>query len=240
MCVLELEKGYSGRLCHLKREVYAMNLKQNLDVVIYDQIINSLIQHEYEMGDQILLDSFAEKYGVSRTPVVQAVKLLASDGILEILRNGRVRVPEYTSEQISQICDVRTHLEHYALDLIFRNASPKDFSEDEQKLEEIALLSKTYSDNGNYLEFNKTDLKFHKLLVSFSCNEFLIDIYKRIQNRFIVANYLFVPLCGRDFTTAAESHLTFMDAFKQKNLSKCKQILKDHIQSVTMIIKKGQ
>ena len=213
-----------------------MNLKQNLDVVIYDQIINSLILHEYEMGEQILLDSFAEKYGVSRTPVVQAVKLLASDGILEILRNGRVRVPEYTPEQISQICDVRTHLEHYALDLIFHNTSPKDFSDDEKKLEEVALLSRDYSSIGNYLEFNKSDLKFHKLLVSFSCNEFLIDIYKRIQNRFIVANYLFVPLSGRDFTTAAEAHLAFMDAFRQKDLAKCKQILEDHIQSVTMII----
>ena len=221
------------------KSVSRSDTTRSRNFVIYDQIINSLIQHEYEMGEQILLDSFAEKYGVSRTPVVQAVKLLASDGILEILRNGRVRVPEYTSEQISQICDVRTHLEHYALDLIFRNASPQDFSKDEQTLEEIALLSKTYSDSGNYLEFNKTDLKFHKLLVSFSCNEFLIDIYKRIQNRFIVANYLFVPLCGRDFTTAAESHLAFMEAFKQKDLSKCKQILEDHIQSVTMIIKRG-
>ena len=70
-----------------------MRVKNNLDTIIYEHIVDSLLQGEYSMGQTILLDEFANKYEVSRTPVTQAVKLLANDGLLEVMSNGRVMVP---------------------------------------------------------------------------------------------------------------------------------------------------
>lgn len=65
-----------------------MKLKSNLDTIIYNLIVDSLFLGEYQMGQTILLDEFANKYEVSRTPVIQAVKLLVNDGILESMSNG--------------------------------------------------------------------------------------------------------------------------------------------------------
>ncbi len=211
------------------------SIKKTLDTVIYNQIIDSLILGEYKMGEQILLDSLAEKYGVSRTPVVQAVKLLANDSILQVLKNGRVRVPVYTGEQIEQICSVRILVELYALDEIFRNPSSPEFEDTYEQLNELADLGVKYTDAGDKLNFNKTDLSFHKLLVKGSGNEFLSDIYKRIQGRFIVANYLYIPWENRDFSDAAKAHLNLMDAFRQKDLESSKKILAEHIQSVAQV-----
>ncbi len=211
------------------------SIKKTLDTVIYNQIIDSLILGEYKMGEQILLDSLAEKYGVSRTPVVQAVKLLANDSILQVLKNGRVRVPVYTGEQIEQICSVRILVELYALDEIFRNPSSPEFEDTYEQLNELADLGIKYTDAGDKLNFNKTDLSFHKLLVKGSGNEFLSDIYKRIQGRFIVANYLYIPWENRDFSDAAKAHLNLMDAFRQKDLESSKKILAEHIQSVAQV-----
>ena len=84
-----------------------MKVKSNLDAIIYEHIVDSLILGEYSMGQTILLDEFAEKYEVSRTPVTQAVKLLVSDGLLEAMSNGRVRVPVFDKEQMRKICEVR-------------------------------------------------------------------------------------------------------------------------------------
>ena len=212
-----------------------MNIKKNLDSVIYDQIINSLIMGEYEMGEQILLDAFAEKYGVSRTPVVQAVKLLANDGILEILKNGRVRVPVYTSEQIAQICDIRILLETYALDEIFKHSDSPEFDALCDEMSEIADSATKYNESEEKLAFNKTDLSFHRVLIRGTNNEFLEDLYKRIQGRFVVANYLFIPWENRDFTDAAHAHQMLMDAFRKNDLPLCKEILTKHIQNVAQV-----
>ena len=77
-----------------------MRVKKNLDKIIYDQIIDSFILGEYKMDDAISLDVLCEKYEVSRTPVVQAVKLLVNDGVLEKLSNGRVVVPPLTRTRL--------------------------------------------------------------------------------------------------------------------------------------------
>ncbi len=213
-----------------------MNLKRNLDTVIYDQIIDSLILGEYKMGEQILLDSFAEKYGVSRTPVVQAVKLLANDGILEILKNGRVRVPVYTPAQIAQLCDVRILLELYALDEILKYSETAEFEKNCEELTSLAISGRKCTEAGDKLGFNKSDLEFHRLLVKESNNEFLTDLYKRTQGRFVVANYLSIPWENRDFTEASLAHLNLMDALSKREFSICKNILTEHIQSVSHII----
>ena len=98
-----------------------MRVKSNLDTIIYDHIVDSLICGEYKMGQKILLDEFAEKYEVSRTPVIQAVKLLANDGLLETMSNGRIVVPSFEYEQIKEVCETRLLIEQYAIKKILDN-----------------------------------------------------------------------------------------------------------------------
>lgn len=209
-----------------------MSLKQNLDILVYNNIVDSLIVGEYEMGQQILLDTFAEKYGVSRTPIIQAVKLLANDGILETLPNGRVRVPTYNENQIKKIRDVRIVLEHYALEELFKERSTDTFRTTIETLDKIAAEALDAIESGQKLKFNKKDLEFHRCLVNGAENEFLSDIYKRIQGRFVVANYLFIPWENREFLFAAKDHLEIMKALKAESLETCKHLVRQHIRDV--------
>lgn len=62
-----------------------MKVKNSLDEILYEHIVESLINGDYEMGQNLTLDELAHRFEVSRTPVVQAVKLLANDGILQIM-----------------------------------------------------------------------------------------------------------------------------------------------------------
>ena len=80
-----------------------MKVKVNLDEVLYHKIIESLIRGEYAVGEKIMLNDLCEKFEVSRTPVVQAVKMLGKDGILKIMSNGRVYVPDLEEGTVDQI-----------------------------------------------------------------------------------------------------------------------------------------
>ena len=50
-----------------------MRIKSNLDEILYDRIIESLISGSYSMGENLTLDELSKKFEVSRTPVVQAL-----------------------------------------------------------------------------------------------------------------------------------------------------------------------
>ncbi|EQF64095.1 bacterial regulatory s, gntR family protein [Clostridioides difficile CD200] len=80
-----------------------MKVKSNLDEILYHKIIESLIRGEYSVGQKILLNDLCEKFEVSRTPVVQAVKMLNKDGVLTIMTNGKVYVPEYEYDMVKQV-----------------------------------------------------------------------------------------------------------------------------------------
>ncbi|HIR92525.1 MAG TPA: GntR family transcriptional regulator [Candidatus Egerieimonas intestinavium] len=204
-----------------------MKVKSNLDAIIYEHIVDSLILGEYSMGQTILLDEFAEKYEVSRTPVTQAVKLLVSDGLLEAMSNGRVRVPVFDKEQMRKICEVRLLMENYAVEKIFEMGKAGDGLC--QTLQTIADQGIQALHGGDKLKFNRRDLEFHNTLIGACGNEYLSSEYKRIQGKFIVANYLIEPLEGRNFEKAAQSHLHFTELMAQEKKEECQKVLREHI-----------
>lgn len=204
-----------------------LKVKSNLDVIIYDHIVDSLILGEYEMGQVILLDEFANKYEVSRTPVTQAVRLLANDGLLEILKNGRVMVPVFDNEQMAKICEVRLLMEEFAIKKILdTEQADNDFYDLLGGIAEKGIQALNMDDK---LQFNKKDLEFHRTLIAQCGNEYLTAEYKRIQGKFIVANYLISPLEERNFDKAAQSHVQMVQQLRAHDLSGSLQKMKEHI-----------
>ena len=129
-----------------------VKVKSNLDVIIYEHILDSLILGEYEMGQMILLDELANKYEVSRTPVTQAVRLMANDGLLEVMSNGRVKVPVFNDEQMKKICELRFLLESFAVEKNLKTNT--DFDELYEKLIDIAEKGQKALEMGDKLKFN--------------------------------------------------------------------------------------
>lgn len=205
-----------------------MRVKSNLDAIIYDRIISALIMGEYQMGQVISLDDLSAKYEVSRTPVTQAVRLLTNDGILEMQKNGRVKVPEMTEEDLKKICEVRLLLEKFAVKRTFlvMDQLGKEYFDN---LEQLADKGIKAIRNQDVLGFNKLDMEFHKGLISGVHNVYLEEEYKEIQGKFLVANYLLYPINGRDFIGAAEDHVKIVDAIKEKNINACLGLIRKHV-----------
>ena len=70
-----------------------MRVKRNLDELIYDKMVDSIIAAQWSAGEVISVEEIAARYEVSRTPVVQAIKRMCIEEIVELLPNGRVRFP---------------------------------------------------------------------------------------------------------------------------------------------------
>lgn len=94
--------------------------KKNLDQGVYDRIIEKIINVEFSPGQQLDINDLAEEFGVSRTPVVQAIKMLNLDSILEVSRTGKVSIPDFTIKQVRDIYDVRLMMKNMQWDSCVR------------------------------------------------------------------------------------------------------------------------
>lgn len=208
-----------------------MKVKSNLDEILYDRIIERLISGDYTMGQKLTLDELAKYFEVSRTPVVQAVKLLVNDGVLQTMSNGRLYVPEYDRDTVRQMCEVRHLLEGCALDIYL---SGKGLPEDVvvPNLTYYAEQCRKLAGKAEYVAFATVDRKFHRALVEASGNDILVETYNRVQGRFLVANYLIRPLCKRDFSGTSDGHEDILDAVRSRDAQRAQRCLRAHIEGV--------
>ena len=209
-----------------------MKVKNSLDEILYEHIVESLINGDYEMGQNLTLDELAHRFEVSRTPVVQAVKLLANDGILQIMGNGRIYVPEYDQEHVRQMCEVRQMVEGHALERFMSGLG--------LSAETVLAQLNRYSEEGVRLtgssfspkEFAMLDRRVHRLLVEASGNRILLETYDRVQGRFLVSNYLLCPLRLRDFSGTARDHVRLVESIRSGDITRAQHCLQQHIEGV--------
>ena len=210
----------------------SMKVKNSLDEILYEHIVESLINGDYEMGQNLTLDELAHRFEVSRTPVVQAVKLLANDGILQIMGNGRIYVPEYDQEHVRQMCEVRQMVEGHAPERFMSGLG--------LSAESVLAQLNRYSEEGVRLtgssfspkEFAMLDRRFHRLLVEASGNRILLETYDRVQGRFLVSNYLLCPLRLRDFSGTARDHVRLVESIRSGDITRAQHCLQQHIEGV--------
>ena len=205
-----------------------MSIKKNLDMIVYEKIKDSLISGEYLQGQKIFVDELTDKYGVSRTPVIQAVKLLANERILEVKSNGRIIVHQYDDKEITDICKARILIERFAVTEI---CDKKD-GDAVETLTQPALLCSEYVKQGEYVKSCKEDLNFHKKMVALAGNDCITDVYDSIQGRFLVASYLTMNSTSRMQGVASADHMALFAYLKQFDKDKAIALVEEHILSI--------
>ena len=66
-----------------------MALKKNLDVLVFEQIRDRIINSEWEQGQNLDVDELSRFYEVSRTPVLQALKRMQAEGMVVVSGTGK-------------------------------------------------------------------------------------------------------------------------------------------------------
>lgn len=214
-----------------------MKLKSNLDEILYQKILESLIRGQYAVGEKVMLDELCEQFEVSRTPVVQAVKMLAKDGVLTVLSNGRAYVPDYGPAVLRQVCEARVLFEQHALGTVMQDVGLR-----EKALEAMgghAELCREHLKEKRYVELALEDLKLHRSLVRSAGNDILTDLYPGIQGRFIVANYLARPLRDRDYEGTVRDHFALLELIRKNDAQGARERLLQHIGGIMAVGRYG-
>ncbi len=214
-----------------------MKIKSNLDEMLYDRIIEQLISGRYAAGQKLTLDELAQTFEVSRTPVVQAVKRLSGDGVLQVYSNGRIYVPDFDPETIRQICETRRLIEGYALERFMSGQGMKE----ESILPQLRLYAEQcerFWVEENRVAFATADRKLHRTLVQASGNSVLLELYTRGQGRFTVANYMSRPLSRRDFQGTLADHTALLQAISERDMERAIGLLHNHIDRAFLAVSK--
>lgn len=202
-----------------------MSLKKNLDVVIYEHLREKIIRGEWTPGQPLSADDISEHYGVSKTPVLQAMKKMQALKMLTVTSTGHYFVPEYSEEEIYNMIEIRALLERQAISDI----RDKNIGLDFDRLEEIVSRCSAANSKGDIVNARKADLEFHMHLIASVRNGFLTDLYDRLQGQFIVANYLITAHTQEQQRVASDDHEKILDALRSGDYGEAIREMDGHI-----------
>ncbi|WP_420097119.1 GntR family transcriptional regulator [Brevibacterium sediminis] len=149
------------------------------ELTLHERIRARIVTGEFAPGDQIPETSLAEEYGVSRTPVREALKALQMIGLVEIRPRVGTFVREPTRREIIELFQLKESLEGLAASLMAQRGRVPELD----VLERNVLESDDAAREGDSARYARLVSEFHWTLVRGADNEKLYETYGWLMNQ---------------------------------------------------------
>ncbi|MFO7759852.1 MAG: GntR family transcriptional regulator [Roseovarius sp.] len=175
----------------------------------------------FKPGDRLVESDLAERFGVSRTPIREALQRLETQSMLT--RDGRsLIVASLDYNQLAELYVVRAELEGLAAKLAAQHATP----------EEVGVLSDMVEEDRSLLgqptELARANRRFHKQIHLASHNRFLVQQLDLVHRSMALLATTSLAAEGRD-KDALREHDAIVRAIKAQDGAAAAKALRDHI-----------
>ncbi len=212
-------------------EVYAPLERTDLTEQTYQVLKEKILLRQITPGERIAVDEVARGLGVSRTPVTDALKRLAGEGLVDILPRRGTFVSGLTAREVDEWFDIRLMIELHAAERLLERAEACNFLrsvEDPMERMRRSVRQDSYDD---YMTFMEGDRDFHHLLVSSMGNEHLTRIYTNLNVHIQVARAHHLNSV-EDPSQVQEEHDAILAAFESQDSESVRRALTRHIINV--------
>ncbi|PYG25595.1 GntR family transcriptional regulator [Pelagimonas varians] len=201
---------------------------------LVDRIRNLVIEDGLKPGEKVPEKELCEAFGVSRTPLREALKVLASEGFVVLQTNRGARVAEVTRQELEDTFPVIARLEQLAGELACVHLSDTDIAGIEARHKAMVSAYKA-QDRPSYFKENQA---IHKALIGGAKNKILEDHHKLLAARIQRARFM-VNLSDERWAAAIAEHETMMEHLQSRDGDMLGQVMKVHIENKFRAFMKG-
>ena len=201
------------------------NLSSSIVAALKEQIIHWRYPPEHRLTEAELCKTF----NVSRSPVREALRILATEGFVKKLPNRAFVVRQYNIDEIEELYEVRLALELYAVECLARRGPlNKNDKEDLVKLKQTWNGLLNGSSHKRADELAKLDTLFHETLAHAAGNKTLLRHLRAINERLMVFRMIDFDKADRAESTCRQ-HLEIMKFIAAKDPSGARAAMQRNI-----------
>ncbi len=160
---------------------FEVNMNEFLPLrdVVFNTLRQAILRGELKPGERLMEIQLANKLGVSRTPIREAIRKLELEGLVLMIPRRGAEVAEITEKSLRDVLEVRAALEELAVDL----ACDRISSEDIENLKEAAKEFEAALQGGDVTEYAEADVKFHDIIYLATDNQRLIQLLYNLREQ---------------------------------------------------------
>jgi len=193
---------------------------------IYNNLKEAIMNNELKANLRINEKELSEVFHVSRTPVREAVLMLAAEGFVKIDSYRRAIVKEVTFEELSEIIQVMGALDGLAMELVIDNLSPENI----KKIEVITKKMRKCYETNSVDKFMQLNVSIHNELWRSVPNKYLrkmLYLTRDHKERYTYSRLYSYKKLG-SMKKSMKQHEELLDAIKAKDISTLKSLIVRH------------
>lgn len=191
---------------------------------VADALRAALITGELRPGDVYSAPGLAARFGVSATPVREAMLDLAKEGLVDTVPNKGFRVTAVSGRQLDEYTHVRALIEIPTTASLATTADPGDLA----ALRPVAQEIVTSAAAGDLIAYVEADLRFHLGLLALAGNGHLVEVVSDLRRRSRLYGLTSLAEQGR-LKASAEEHLDLLDALLARDEESARTVLTRHL-----------
>jgi DNA-binding GntR family transcriptional regulator len=199
---------------------------------VVDAVRNMIFDGELIGGQRVPEKLICETLSISRTPLREALKVLASEGLLSLLPNRGARVRRLTIEDVDDMFPVMGALEALAGELACQKISDAQIDEIRSLHYQMAAHHKN-SDLGEYFALNQ---RIHAGIMAATGNATLGELYASLAGRIRMARYR-ANFSQARWDQAMAEHEEILDALAARDNARLTKMLRTHLKNTCDTVK---
>lgn len=209
-----------------------MNEYLPLRDVVFHTLRQAILRGELKPGERLMEIQLANKLGVSRTPIREAIRKLELEGLVLMIPRKGAEVAEITEKSLQDVLEVRKALEELAVKL----ACDRMTKEQMNRLKDAAKEFEETLKTGDVTEFAEADVRFHDIIFLATDNERLIQLLSNFQEQMYRYRVEYLKRTQYHKKLVAE-HEELIKRIENRQKEEAAQILCEHINNQVEAVK---
>ncbi len=193
---------------------------------VFFTLRDRILKGELSPGDRLMEIPLAEKLGVSRTPVREAIRLLEREGLAITIPRRGAQVARMTEKDLSDVLEVREALDELAAEKACKNMNDEIIEKLSAAMDEFKRAAR--SDDIKVIV--EADEAFHHIIYEAADNPRLLSIVDNLKEQ--MYRFRFEYIRGEEsYDTLISEHLSIIEGLKKKDVDFVKKMMHTHLQN---------
>jgi DNA-binding GntR family transcriptional regulator len=194
---------------------------------VYQALREAILRREFDVGEPLTEHDLCRRYGVSRTPVREALAKLERDQLVRIVPKKGAFVRSVSPDEIRELYEIREALEALVVRLAGPRVEEAELVEFERRFQELRAKGAGVA----YTEVRGLGEEFHQYLAKRAGNAKLLEMLGAIREQIQSVWTMSIVGCRRGQGVLRE-HLAIIDALRTANVNRAEQLMVRHVRRV--------
>ena len=194
--------------------------------VVFNTLRQAILTGELKPGERLMEIHLANKLGVSRTPIREAIRKLELEGLVTMIPRRGAEVAQITEKSMNDVLEVRRAMDALCVELACDRITPEELQDLKKACDTFEAAVKT----DDIKQIAQADVAFHDIIYAATDNRRLIQLLNNLREQMYRyrIEYLKKKEC---YPQLLEEHQTIIDSIESRDKDRATQITGQHIKN---------